>query len=53
MSGLVKLSMFLSGSVVSRFPGRGPDVRDLGKGRMSGLAGRMSGACRHLVVEQL
>ena len=39
MSGLVKLAMLLSGSGVSRFPGKGPDIWDLGKGQMSGLAG--------------
>ena len=39
MSGLVKLAMLLSGSGVSGFTGRRPDIRDLRKGRMSGLAG--------------
>ena len=39
MSGLVKLAMLLSGSGVAGFPGRRPDIRDLGKCRMSGLEG--------------
>ena len=39
MSGLVKLAMLLSGSGVSGFPGRRPDIRDIGKGRTSELAG--------------
>ena len=39
MSELVKLAMLLSGLVGSGFPGRGADIRDLGKCRMSGLAG--------------
>ena len=33
--------------------GQGPDIRGLGKGRMSGLAGRLAGTCRHLEAEQL
>jgi len=45
MSGLERWALLLSGSEGSGFPCWRPDIRGLGKGRMSGLARPDAGAC--------